>query len=282
MVTRTEKLRSLCGTGFGLEIGPSHNPIFPKRDGFQVHNLDHVDAEKLRHKYRNADVDLSRIEDVDFVTSGRSITEVVPYRSFYDFIFASHVIEHVPDIIKFIRNCGDLLKPTGALVLAVPDKRYCFDLFRPISTAGHAIEAHSSGRNRPSKQMIFDEIFYAATRDGKIGWLPTNSGGDIGFFRPSIKMADSFEGANASDDIDVHCWQFTPSSFRLMMLDLKLVGMIDFIVSSFQDSGGEFFVSMTSSGSINDVDARLELARSMMSEVASLAQIAAPPAQSSS
>jgi hypothetical protein len=50
--------------GFGLEIGPSHAPVFPKRDGFNVETLDYTDAEGLRAKYANdPNVDLSRIEE---------------------------------------------------------------------------------------------------------------------------------------------------------------------------------------------------------------------------
>ena len=38
--------------GFGLEIGPSHNPIAPKKNGFNVHILDHASATELREKYK--------------------------------------------------------------------------------------------------------------------------------------------------------------------------------------------------------------------------------------
>ena len=31
--------------GLGLEIGPSHNPIAPKKQGFNVHILDHASAQ---------------------------------------------------------------------------------------------------------------------------------------------------------------------------------------------------------------------------------------------
>ena len=36
--------------GQGLEIGPSHNPIAPKKNGYKVHVLDHGTAEDLRAK----------------------------------------------------------------------------------------------------------------------------------------------------------------------------------------------------------------------------------------
>lgn len=44
--------------GLGLEIGPSHNPIAPKKKGFNVHILDHASAAQLREKYQEHGVNL--------------------------------------------------------------------------------------------------------------------------------------------------------------------------------------------------------------------------------
>jgi len=39
----------------------------------------------------------------------------------YDVVTASHVIEHVPDPIQFLRNCGRLLRPGGRVILRTPN-----------------------------------------------------------------------------------------------------------------------------------------------------------------
>ena len=50
---RKEKVFSLLDSeGIGLEIGPSHNPIAPKREGYNVHILYHASTEELREKYK--------------------------------------------------------------------------------------------------------------------------------------------------------------------------------------------------------------------------------------
>ena len=47
--------------GFGLEIGPSFNPVVPKASGARVETLDHTDQSGLIEKYRtHADIDVSR------------------------------------------------------------------------------------------------------------------------------------------------------------------------------------------------------------------------------
>ncbi len=47
-----------------------------------------------------------------------------------DLLVASHVIEHVPDLITWLREIASVLKPTGQARLAIPDRRYTFDLLR--------------------------------------------------------------------------------------------------------------------------------------------------------
>lgn len=84
--------------GPGLEIGHSHSPLAPKAAGYNVEILDHATAPELHAKYRDAGVNLDHIEDVDFVWNGAPLPETVGRRDCYDWIIASHVIEHTPDM----------------------------------------------------------------------------------------------------------------------------------------------------------------------------------------
>jgi 2-polyprenyl-3-methyl-5-hydroxy-6-metoxy-1,4-benzoquinol methylase len=114
--------------GSGLEIGPSYNPFFPKRDGYNVKTLDHASGETLRQKYGcDPAVEVSKIEDVDFVWNGQQYAELIGEEKF-DWVFAAHLIEHVPDLIAFINDSATIMKEKGMLALAIPDKRYTFDM----------------------------------------------------------------------------------------------------------------------------------------------------------
>lgn len=91
--------------GLGLEIGPSHNPIAPKKKGFNVHILDHATADQLRMKYKGHEiygVKLENIEEVDFVWHGEPFQKLIGKTGCYDWIIASHVIEHIPDLISHL------------------------------------------------------------------------------------------------------------------------------------------------------------------------------------
>ncbi len=58
----------------------------------------------------------------------------------YDFVLSSHVLEHVANPIKALKEWVRVLRPGGALLLVVPHKDGTFDHRRPISTLAHLID----------------------------------------------------------------------------------------------------------------------------------------------
>jgi SAM-dependent methyltransferase len=232
--------------GFGLEIGPSHNPVFPKREGFNVEILDYADEVALVQKYLQLGVDPTAIEKVDYVSNGAMLHEVIPRRAEYDFIFSSHAIEHVTDFIGYIKSCELLLKPGGVIAMAVPDKRYTFDIFQPITTTGRVLEAFYRNSARHSGAAVYDFIANFAEMDGKGVWTKY----DVG----TLAFPHSIEGArtlledtmrNDGPYHDVHGWVFTPNSFRLILHDLKALGLIQVEEYHMHEEGAlEFHVGL--------------------------------------
>ena len=227
-MSRKSLIQSLIDiNGKGLEIGPSYNPIVPKHEGLNVEVLDYTSADALRAHYANdPNVDIDNIEEVDFISDGRSIEKVVGNPSSYDFIIASHVIEHVTDLVGFLQGAEALLKPTGSLLLAVPDKRRCFDINRPITTVGEVLDAHLAKRVRHTPGKAFDHIFYSASRAGAPVWTPETSADIIPQY--SLALASQlFESAQIDGKYhDVHGWVFLPSSFQLIISTLNAMEKI--------------------------------------------------------
>lgn len=109
-MNRIEKILSLIPskTLLGLAIGPSYNPITPKRD---VEIVDHANTEELKKKYNAWNVQGTElIEEVNHVVGTNGIYATINRNNHYDFIIASHVIEHTPDFIQFLIDCQRLLK----------------------------------------------------------------------------------------------------------------------------------------------------------------------------
>jgi SAM-dependent methyltransferase len=253
--------------GVGLEIGGSISPLLTKRDGYRIETLDHASAADLREKYQDDPrVDIARIEDVDYVTDGRSIAETVLRRQCYDYILASHVIEHVPDPLGFMQDCALLLKDGGVLVLAVPDKRRCFDVFQSLSTTGQVLQAHLEKRTRHTAGTMFDHCANHATRGNEIAWQASSDA--------PLRLVHDLDFAlwryrtvrDSTDYHDAHAWYFTPSSWRLIVSDLNHAGDLALKEKAFADGDGcEFYTSLSLAGAGCPVD-RLTLVKRTIAE----------------
>ncbi len=255
--------------GLGLEIGPSHNPLAPKKAGFNVRILDHATREELIEKYRGHGVNLDNIEDVDYLWHGEPINELVESGTRFDWIIASHVIEHTTDLVSFLQELSKTLRPNGIISLVIPDKRYCFDYFRPTSTTGEVLQAHSEQRTRHAPGVVFDHYAYAAKLDGNIAW-GQNSEGGISLAHTLSEAKLQFETARTSTNyIDVHQWRFTPSSFSLLMRELAQIGLINLTVAhAFDTDGCEFFATLKHGLEAGiDTDQRIELLRRAQAEL---------------
>ena len=155
--------------GLGLEVGPSHSPMAPKADGFRVHVLDHVDTATLRARYA-ALPGAPLIEEVDFVWRGEPLWELVGGEQVYDWIIASHAIEHMPDLVGFLQGCERILRPGGRLALVVPDQRWCFDHWGVPSTTGALLDAHHGEAHQPTPGQVWDHMSRACRLGGDIAW----------------------------------------------------------------------------------------------------------------
>lgn len=249
-------LQSIDKNGLGLEIGPSHNPLAPKSKGYNVHILDHLSAAELRVKYANHGLNLDNIEDVDFVWNGEPIHELIGNTHQYDWIIASHLIEHIPDLISFFQECEILLKDDGVLFLVIPDKRYCFDALMSTSTTGNLLDAWAQKRIKPTPGQIFDHFANASMRHGNIAWANDGSGSADRLVHEFSEAEETFRRASSSNEyIDVHCWRFIPDSFRLLIQDLKRLNFINLQIDrEFDTDGCEFYVSLKKGNSRDEVN----------------------------
>lgn len=258
---------------FGLEIGPSLRPCAPKREGYHVEIVDWLDREGLVDKYREMGLDTSKIEEVDYIWDGRSYAEVTGKRGSYDYIIASHVIEHVPDFIGFLNDCASMLKPNGILSLAVPDKRFTLDHFRMVTTTGKVINDYLSKEKYGSMGALTDYWNHVVRREGLLSWRRTQDRKlkknyefvhDEEFNRQNYKDSVGVEGIR-----DFHQNVFTPASFELLIYELWEYELIALKIETLYDTTAEeFIVSMRKAAErpIMSGEERMELIRRVSRE----------------
>ncbi len=259
----------------GLEIGPSHSPIASRKEGYNAKTVDHANQKNLIKKYKALGIETANIEEVDYVWDGKqTLTELIGEQHKFDYVIASHVVEHTTDLITFLQDCQNLLKPGGKLCLAIPDKRYCFDYFRFPSTTGDLLEAHHNLNVRHTPGKVFDFLINAAKRGEDQAWSSTTTDKlslvyDIDMARKKFSKAKTTKGY-----IDIHNWMFTPASFKLLIHDLQSLGIIRLsYVQELPTQGFEFFVTLSSRAPKLTSRPRIELADEMMEDVREMLKI---------
>ena len=279
---RSAMLHGITKDMRGIEIAPWYNPLTPKRDGFNCLVLDVFSKEELLKRaavdHNIIDENTSHIEHVDIVGSATEIENLVPDSEHgkFDYIVSCHNFEHLPNPIKFLRGCQKLLRPGGVLCMALPDKRACFDLFRPHSTVVDWLVAFREDRSRPSAEQLFEwSAYFSILKQYQ------NNVGDFSIHTPLDDitvvgdLGAQYRKWQASGETslyeDAHCSVMTPASFELLILECRHLGLLSIELESVsQPEGCEFFVRLVNAGApcaaLNINAARTNLMRRMLEE----------------
>ena len=229
----------------GIEIGPLTHPVVDKGQG-RILYADHASVEELKQKYAaDSSVEPDRMVPLDIVIGDRTLAEAVGGRTL-DYAVASHVIEHVPNVLGFFRDVGDVLRGEGFLCLAIPDKRYTFDRPRATTVLADVIEAHLLRLRRPSIRQVFDHFASVRLISAEQAWSGLVQDHELA--RPHT-MEDAWRlarlAAGSERYVDCHCHVFTPASFFDVLRGCFELDLLDFTVAQFWSTAPnevEFFV----------------------------------------
>jgi SAM-dependent methyltransferase len=217
----------------GLEIGPLASPIVEKDRG-KVLYADHCSTDELRTKYAGQ-VPVNSICDIDCVWVG-SLREAVGGITF-DYVIASHVMEHIPNPVGWLLQVKEVLRPGGKLCLVIPDKRFTFDIGRPLSTVGEFVEASLINPTTPSIKQVFDNYTLARRVNKKTLWAaPATAPQSLPHLHPRGIATTFVKRVMDGEYVDCHCWIFTPRSFLDVLEALIAAGLTAYSVSAFFDT----------------------------------------------
>ncbi|MGD0664288.1 MAG: methyltransferase domain-containing protein [Rhabdochlamydiaceae bacterium] len=239
--------------GVGLEVAPFYRPTLMKGE-YNIYYTDYTTADELIRKHKHLDIANQIAEltvKVDFIwTPGAQLITRVPYGLRFDYAIASHVIEHVPNVIGWLIQIFDVLKTGGVISLAVPDKRYTFDAYRPETHVNEMIDLWLRDQSIPSPAQIYDMLSNAI--DVPEGRLPQEEG--IPFESLHRNYTDqqaldfAFHSYKNRTYLDIHCSVFTPESLQKIFLKLHELGILNAAISEPISCGSEFFIRLTKLG----------------------------------
>ncbi len=276
MVREERILHSIIiAKGQGLELGPLTSPIVKKNEG-DIFYADHMSRDELKEKYKSEPVELDKIVPVDFILKDKSLTEAVAGKKF-DYVLASHVIEHIPDTVRWLKDVAHVLKPGGILSLVIPDKRFTFDVNRQVTRPSELIGAYLDGLKKPSSAMMYDfAVNYTPNVDTASAWMDSEKyTGNRAKRRWSLQEAYGMclQNLDPKQYVDSHCLVFTPYSFMDILREIIINDLMDYEVAFFletQQNELEFYVSLrkikSSKNKINIQLASLPATRKVMSQ----------------
>ncbi|MCM1231839.1 MAG: class I SAM-dependent methyltransferase [Ruminococcus flavefaciens] len=237
-----------------LELGPLNYPVAEKASYPNTFYCDIRSTEELRALYSGNDylaatgieIDVETIVPVDYVVKdgySKSLSTVEKF----DYVIASHVLEHVNDLIFALRDIAQLLKPGGIFCIVYPDKRYCFDHFRTSASFRDAYHVFRGG-TKNNAPMVLD-FYYSVipennpvlfwNQDGILNELP----------RASYENAEAhYERVLDGEKMDdIHYWPFTDMDFLKFLYDCTRARLLPFRLISFcpcVKDGQQFMVAL--------------------------------------
>jgi SAM-dependent methyltransferase len=193
--------------GSGLEIGAFTQPTDLPPDR-QIEYFDRFPAEILRTHY---DESWGRpLVEPKYHGNAESLDGVEPGKTF-DFLIANHVIEHLEDPIRFLKEIARVLNPGGRALLVAPNKRFTFDQYREMTRFDHLVDDHLGGAKRNRRPHFIE---WSATVDGVTG--------EAGALRAAQLEAEDFS-------IHFHVWdentflEFLMTAIRKFYLPFHLL-----------------------------------------------------------
>jgi len=210
---------------------------------------DHADTETLRGKYAgDAGVRAEAIMEIDGLCDEHGLDGLVRRHGPVDYVVASHVIEHVPDLIGWLQAMARALAPGGEIRLVVPDKRFCFDHHRAETLLADLLAAHAACERAPPLARIADYFLHVVEVEAADVWAgrpPPPPRVDANRYRWAEEVCREVQASGRYQD--VHCWVFSPRRFCLLLADLAAFGVLDLECTLFRDTqrdGLEFLAGL--------------------------------------
>ncbi|MDY6937654.1 MAG: glycosyltransferase [Cyanobacteriota bacterium] len=202
--------------GEGIEIGALHSPL-PVPEAANVRYVDRMSVFDLRLQY--PEMKELPLVDVDIIDDGEVLSTVAD--NSMDFAIANHMIEHCQNPIQTLQNYFRVLKPGGILYLAVPDKRYTFDVDRPVTSLEHLIDDYTEGPEQ-SRISHFEEYVRMVDRT------------------PQKKVSARLLYLLIDLDYSIHFHVWTPSAFTELLLYCQQEFDDKFAIELMQSNEDEF------------------------------------------
>lgn len=213
----------------GVEIGAFARPTVLPSEA-RVFFADYYTTEQLREQARILEIDPDDVAEVAYILKDTNLEDVL--QEPVDFVIANHVVEHLIDPLRWMKNMGGVLKPGGFLFITLPDKKYSFDKFRPDTSLAHFLsDLIKGGESSLEEHCIEAGLLYDMSYVGKA----QNADGRL--------TRDAIMTFSKGWHPGMHVHVFQPETFKDRVLEpLLQLGHLDYSLERFVNNPtiGEF------------------------------------------
>lgn len=197
--------------GLVLEIGPFSDPVLR---GPHIRYADVLSTAQLRERARSVGRDPAGCPEIDYVLPTFDLGSIGER---FAAVVSCHCIEHQPDLVRHLEEVASMLDPGGRYFVIVPDKRYCFDHFLAESTIADVAAAHLREQRLHGVASVIEHWALTTHNDSARHWAGDHGRPRIDDTIDPVERAIATCTADPDRYIDVHAWQFTPSSFHRLI-----------------------------------------------------------------
>lgn len=182
--------------GKGVEVGPGGNPALVSDDVRCVRYVEKMSALDWAKTYPKVILDdavLARWADYA-IASAEQLDGFEP--GSLDFIFSSHVFEHLVNPLQVLQNWWQCLAPGGVIAAVVPDARYSFDLRQPITGTDALLSQHRAGGHERTTAMYEQWCRHTAPEVDPVRLRERDYAIHVNYFSPAsaCAMLEVFRG----------------------------------------------------------------------------------------
>ena len=219
-----------------LEIGPLCWPNVKKEPGVNVYYSDIKTTEEVKEHYKNHPIPIDQIVNIDFLIGEEGYSASLKDIKKFDYVIATHVIEHIPQLIMFFHDISGILNNQGKLCLTIPDKRFCFDRLRYPTSFAECYDIYM----RKIKDLPFrvlDHLISSTKNDPVYWWNEASNFKYMPCEKATIDSAkEMYLQALKGEYYDVHFSVFTPESFLLLLLNMLEFNLLPFRCIEFDNT----------------------------------------------
>lgn len=256
-----------------LELGPLNRSLLDRKKYKNYFFADIHSTEEVKDLYSGSNylkrtgivVDLEDIIPIDYVVKD-TYKETFKDLEKFDYVIASHVLEHMPNLLNFFFDVQNILTEDGELIIIYPDKRFCFDHFRSESKFADIYDIWKTSEVGNPRQTLdfFTNVLHE--NNAVKFWdmdeeIPMYNGEDV---KNNLQRYPMWKKGMLEKD--VHYWPFSDYGFLKFLRDCMMYSIFDFSITKFvptQKDTQEFLVIMNFSkrDNLEEIDKKLQSAK---------------------